>query len=260
LWPVPAASSGQSGYRCIKGPRALLADRVLAVANQLCRTACRDGLLLAAAALMGTAGVTAARAGGTAEYTFTVLKDGSPVGEHHVAFDCEGDRIEIREETAIEVRFAMIPLYTFEHEGRQVWEDGRALRIDATTNDNGQKLDITVRADGDGYIRTVNGRVDRFDESTAVLAFWNKSTLEHNAFFSAVEDKTLNASFEYVGQEKIDVAGQKLDVEHYRMTGDEERELWYDAAGHIARVTLRRHGSEIAYVRDQATPRAPSAC
>ena len=43
------------------------------------------------------------------------------------------------------------------------------------------------------------------------------------------------------------------------MTGDEERELWYDAAGHIAKVELRRHGSEIAYVRDQTTPRVPSS-
>jgi Family of unknown function (DUF6134) len=215
--------------------------------------------MLVAAALVGTAAVPAARAGDAGEYTFTVLKDGTPVGQHRIAFEREGDRIEIREETAIEVRFAMVPLYTFRHEGRQVWEDGRAVRIDATTDDNGKAFDITVRADGDGYSRTVNGRIDRFDESTAVLAFWNKDTLRHHAFFSVVEDKTLNLAFQYVGQEKITVAGQELDVEHYRMSGDEERELWYDAAGHIARVELRRHGSDIAYVRDQAIPRVPSS-
>jgi Family of unknown function (DUF6134) len=220
---------------------------------------CWNGLRLVAAALIGAAAVPAARASDAGEYTFTVLKDGAPVGQHRVAFEREGDRIEIREETAIEVRFATIPLYTFEHEARQLWEDGRAVRIDATTNDNGEKFDITVRANGDGYIRTVNGRVDRFDASTAVLAFWNKATVEHHAFFSAVEDKTLDVSFQYVGQEKIAVAGKELDVEHYRMVGDEERELWYDAAGHIAKVELRRHGSEIAYLRDQALPRAPSS-
>jgi Family of unknown function (DUF6134) len=243
----------------MNGARALLAGRVPAVANKGCRMACRNCLLLVAAALVGTAAASAAVAGDAGEYTFTVLKDGSPVGQHRVAFEREGDRIEIREDTAIEVRFALIPLYTFEHEGRQVWEDGRAVRIDATTNDNGEKFDITVRANRDGYIRTVNGRVDRFDRSTAVLAFWNMDTLRHNAFFSAVEDKTLDAAFQYVGQEKFTIAGEALDVEHYRMTGDEERELWYDAAGHIAKVELRRHGSEIAYVRDQTAPRVPSS-
>ena len=215
-------------------------------------------MLVVAVALVSPV-VTAAPAGDAGEYTFTVLKDGNPVGHHRVAFDREGDRIEIREETEIEVRVAMIPIYAFEHEGRQVWEDGRAIRIDAITKNNGETFDITVRANGDGYIRTVNGRVDKFAKSTEVLALWNKDTLNHHSFFSAMEDKTLQVSFEFAGREKIAIAGKKLDVEHYRMVGDEERELWYDTAGHIAKVELRRHGSEIAYVRDQATPRAPSS-
>jgi Family of unknown function (DUF6134) len=191
------------------------------------------------------------------EYTFAILKDGAPVGVHRVAFDRSGTRIAIREATAIEVRLAVIPIYRFEHEARQIWENGRAVRIDATTNDNGKELQITVRPDGQGYIRTVNGRVDRFNASMAVLAFWNKDTLKHHAFFSVVEDRTLRASFEFAGKERITIAGAGLDVDHYRMVGDEERELWYDAAGHIAKVRLRRLGSEIEYVRDQLTPRAP---
>jgi hypothetical protein len=204
----------------------------------------------------------AALAHDAGEYTFTVLKDGAPIGVHRVVFDRDGGRIDIREATAIEVRLAMIPVYSFEHEARQIWEHGRAVRIDATTNENGKELDITVRPSGHGYVRTVNGRVDKFDESMSPLAFWNKDTLKHHAFFSVVEDKTLQASFEFAGRETITIAGTPLDVDHYRMVGDEERELWYDMAGRLAKVRLRRFGSEIEYVRDQLTPRDPrsSAC
>jgi hypothetical protein len=216
--------------------------------------------LAAAAALLAMP--LAAVADDAGEYTFAILQDGAPIGVHRVVFDRDGSRVDIQEATAIEVRFAMIPVYSFEHEGRQIWENGRAVRIDSTTNNNGKELDITVRPSGRGYIRTVNGRVDRFDESTTVLALWNKDTLEHHSFFSAVEDKTLRVSFEFAGREKVTIAGAKIDVDHYRMVGDEERELWYDAAGHLAKVRLRRLGSEIEYVRDQLTPRAPgsSAC
>jgi Family of unknown function (DUF6134) len=219
--------------------------------------AIRNALAIAAAVLLATPSLAAFN-DDAGEYTFTVLKDGTPVGEHRFVFDRTGDRIEIHEATAIEVRFATVPLYTFEHEAREVWENSRPIRIDATTNDNGKKLDITVQADGDGYVRTVNGRVDRFDGSMAVLAFWTKATLEHRAFFSAVEDKTVQASFEYAGREKLALAGQELDVEHYRMVGDEERDLWFDAAGHIVKVEFRRYGSDMAYVRDQLTPRKPT--
>jgi hypothetical protein len=181
----------------------------------------RNSLLLVAAGLLATAGMTVAAAGDAGEFTFTVLKDGSPVGHHCIVFQRQGDRVEIREATEIEVRLAMIPIYRFEHEGTEVWEDGRALRIDGTTNDNGEKLDIAVRRNADGYTRMINGRVDEFDDSKQVLAFWNKDVVNHDDFFSAVEDKVIRASFQFLGRDQITVAGQELDTEHYRMIGDE---------------------------------------
>jgi hypothetical protein len=212
--------------------------------------------LLVAAALIATPSF-AAVGGDAGEYTFTVLKDGDPVGQHRFEFDREGDRLEIKEATEIEISFATVPLYTFEHRAREIWENGRALRIDSTTNDNGEKLDITVRPDAHGYIRTVNGRVDRFDDSVRVLGFWDKQTLKHHEFFSTVEDKTLTVSFQRIGWEKIRLAGEELDAEHYRMVGDEERDLWFDANGHLAKIEFRRLGSDIAYVRDQLAPLTP---
>jgi len=204
----------------------------------------------------------AALADNAGEYTFTVLRDGAPIGTHCIAFHPDGARIDIREATAIEVHLGVIPIYSFEHEAHQIWEGGRPVRIDGTTKDNGKELRITVRPGDHGYIRTVNGRVDKFQDSTAVLALWNKDALKHHSFFSAVEDKTFEAAFEFAGREKIAIAGAELDVDHYRMIGDEERELWYDSAGHIAKVRLHRLGSEIDYVRDQLSPRPPgsSAC
>jgi hypothetical protein len=205
------------------------------------------GVLLALAAGLAWADQTGA-------YTFTVLKDGQPIGRHEFVFDRNGSRIEIREATDIEVKFAMIPIYTFEHRARELWQDGRAVRVDATTNDNGEKLDIRVRPDGQGYVRTVNGRIDRFDASKRILAVWNPETLKHHDFFSVVEDQTLKVSFELIGPEKLSLNGQVLDVDHYRMVGDEERDLWFDRAGQVVKVEFQRHGSDIAYVRDQLAP------
>ena len=218
----------------------------------------RNYLAIAATLLIAMPGL-AASGEDAGEYTFTVLYDGDPVGKHRFVYEHEGDRIEIQEATEIEVTFASIPLFTFEHQARQLWENGRALRIDAKTDDNGERLDITVEGTDQGYVRTVNGRVDTFENPTAVLAFWNQDTLKHDAFFSAVEDKTFNASFEYLGTDEITLAGQQLEAEHYRMRGDEERDLWFDPDGHVAKVAFERYGSDVEYVRDQVTADEPPA-
>ncbi len=221
--------------------------------------AIKRSLAVATAAMLLATPSLAAFGEDAGEYTFTVLRDGDPVGRHRFTYEREGDRIEIDEATDIEVKFAAIPLYTFEHEAHQLWQDGRAVRIDATTDDNGEELDITVRDTAQGYVRTVNGRVDRFDDNTAVLVFWNKDMLGHDSFLSAVEDKTLEVSFEDLGAETITVAGQKIEAQHYRMVGDEDRDLWFDPDGHIAKVAFRRYGADIEYVRDQITAAAPGS-
>ena len=217
----------------------------------------KDFLLAVAATLLAMP--LAALADDAGEYTFTILMDGAPVGVHRVVFDRHGDRVDIQEATAIDVRLAMIPVYSFEHEGRQVWENGRVVRIDATTNDNGKELDIAVRPNGDGYIRTVNGRVDKFDQSTMCSPSGTGTRSSITPSSRRPKTRPFEASFEFAGREEITIAGTDLDVEHYRMVGGEERDLWYDTAGHIAKVGLRRRGSAIEYVRDQVTPRAPTS-
>jgi hypothetical protein len=212
----------------------------------------RLGLGAAVALALST---PAALASDSGEYTFTVLKDGAPVGEHRFAFDREGSRIEIEEETDIKVSLALIPVYEFEHERHEIWQDGRALSIRSHTNNNGERFDITVQPNGDGYIRTVNGRVDKFDESTAILTYWRPDLRQHHSFFSVIEDKTLELSFQYLGKEVLKVDGQPLQVDHYRTVGDEEREFWFDPEGHVAKVEFERRGSEIEYLRNEATPR-----
>ncbi|HXV25613.1 MAG TPA: DUF6134 family protein [Alphaproteobacteria bacterium] len=190
-------------------------------------------------------------AGEVGEYTFTVMRNDNPIGRHYIAIKADGSRIEIDERTDIEVRLAAIPVYKFAFRGRQLWEDGRLVGMNGSTNNNGTFLKVNVRPDGEGYVRTVNDRVDRFDKSRHVFALWNIDTLRHRSFFSVTEDKTLEVSFQYVGRERLAVAGRVLDVDRYAMRGSETRDLWYDRAGHLVKVKLQRRGSEIQFIRDQ---------
>jgi hypothetical protein len=210
------------------------------------------GLALGAALLLALP-LPSALATDVGEYTFTVLRDGAPIGAHRFAFAKHGERLLIEEATDIKVTFALIPVYHFQHARREVWENGRALSITGTTDNNGERFDIRVRPEGEGYVRTVNGRSEHFDRSRTILAWWKKDTLEQRAFFSVMEDKIMDLAFEHVGRETLILGGEAIETERYRMRGDEERDLWFDAAGDVAKVAFRRRGSDIEYVRNEAT-------
>jgi hypothetical protein len=194
--------------------------------------------------------------GGSGVFTFTVTRDGEPIGDHRVAFRQDGKRTEIDATMDLEVKFAMVPLYRFSHQRTEVWEDGRPLLIRSKTDDNGEHLDITLRPNGHGYLWTVNGRTDRLDPSTRVLALWNYEMVKEKpgVFVSVVEDEKLELAFALVGKETLQIDGHEVPVEHYRMTGAEERDIWYDPDGQVARVRFERGGDEIEYLRNEYRP------
>ena len=206
--------------------------------------------LAVAVGVFAPVGQAAERAG---IFTFTVTRDGEPIGFYRVAFSHDGERTEIKSEMKLEVSFAMVPLYRFSNRRHEVWQDDRPLLISSRTDDNGEQLDITFRPDGAGYVRTVNDRVDRFDASARVLAMWNPATVEAEPglFVSVIEDQTLELAFTLVGRETVVVDGREIGVDHYRMFGDEERDIWYDGAGQVARVRFERDGAEIEYRRNE---------
>ena len=218
--------------------------------------------LAAAAVAVLAASAPGAWADDAGVFTFTVSRNGEPIGEHRVAFRYEGARIEIDAATELKVTFAKIPVFRFSHQRREVWQDGQPLLIAAKTDSDGQKLDITLRPNGHGFIRTVNDRVDHLAPSTKILAVWNRDTVtaEPGRFVSMVEDETLEVAFSYVGKETMTIAGQELEADHYRMVGDEERDIWYDPNGQVARVTFPRDGAEIEYLRNEyhSAPLAPA--
>ena len=73
----------------------------------------------------------------------------------------------------------------------------------------------------------------------------------HGIHHSIVEDETLEVAFHYLGKERMTIEGRQLEVDHYQMVGDEERDIWYDKNGQVARVQFMRQGSQIEYLRNQ---------
>jgi hypothetical protein len=226
--------------RARKGSGAIVGAIVGAIASG---TAALSLILWSCGAMAGDAGV----------YTYTVLLNGNPVGRHRVVFLHQDGRTEIDASTDVEVRFAFIPVFRFEHRRREVWENGRPVYVVATTDNDGDTYKITVRSNGDGYIRIVNGRVERFDGPTAILTLWDPNVVRHDAFISVIDDKVVKASFEYRGRRRLSLSGQAIDTDYYRMVGDENREVWFDPAGHVAKVEFWEGGSKIEIVRNELT-------
>ncbi len=192
-------------------------------------------------------------------YDYVVLYGDEPIGSHRVNVARNANEIEIEAESDLKVGFGPLTVFEFEHKRRELWRDSELVESVARTTKNGESYDIKITRQAEGYKRVVNGREDWLEDPVKILALWHGDLFEHEFFISPLEDKLYRLSVDFVGEERIEIGDQRFQALHYRMTGDSERELWYDEAGHVLKVRLYDYGSTIDYVLDQGDVRAKLA-
>lgn len=199
----------------------------------------------------------AAQADHLLAYDYTVMRDGEAIGTHRVTVSPDGEDVKVEAETSLEVTLGPLTLYAMEHLRREVWRDGELEEMTAYTDKNGDVYDIAITRGPEGYTRVINGRTDRFEPSMRLLALWHEDLFKFSSFVSPMEDKTYKISIDFIGADKIDLINRSVDAFAYRMSGDTNRELWYDAEGHIIKVRLLDHSMAIEYVLNSMSRETP---
>ena len=183
-----------------------------------------------------------------AEYDYTVLRGGEPIGTHQVTVSPEGPVTKVEEKTDVEVTFGPLTLFRMEHLRQEVWRDGKLQSITAYTDKNGDVYDMVITREPDGFKRVINGQTDRLAPSVKPLTLWHEDLFKYTTFFSPIDDETFRVSVDFVGAEKLDLVGESVNAFVYRLSGDTNREIWYDADGLIMKVRLLDHDPSIEYV------------
>lgn len=179
---------------------------------------------------------------------FAVLRNGSKIGHHIIRFEQRGNPMVVRIEAKIDYRLAFIPLYLFQHVAREEWRDGRLVGMVAETNDNGDNYHIEVKPDGSELSLSINGEETPIDPGMVPASLWNIALVKRNSVLDPADGDLMNVAIRKSGEEVIEVRGQEIRARRYVVTGDFQRDLWYDKQNILVKVRFKgRDGSEIRY-------------
>lgn len=174
------------------------------------------------------------------------------VGRHVITFSCrEGDLVV---ETTIEgeVRVLMVPLFKRDGTYREVWRDDRLVAFDSRIVDNGEVYEVSARANGGHTV--IDGRRGRIEAPPTIVSNhpWNHDVIERTLLFDTQRGRLQEVEVTPAGTETVIVGGREVAAHKYRITGDLERELWYDDAGNWLRSRLEHDGAKITLTRQSA--------
>ncbi len=181
---------------------------------------------------------------------FTVLRNGSAVGRHEMVFRSEPDGLKIDIRTNVAVKVAFITAYRFEHEGHEVWQGGRLVRLWSKTNDDGTPHVLDVSAGGSDLSVMADGKSPERATVSIPASLWNERIVQQKTILNTLDGSRMNISVADLGPESVPVRGKMVPARHYAITGDLQRELWYDAQNVLVKVRFKaRDGSDIEYLR-----------
>jgi len=169
-------------------------------------------------------------AAGTAEreWRFEVLLDDSPIGYHHFRLSTGRETQRLLSEARFRVKVLGLTLYTYTHRSVELWQDNCLEGIDASTDDNGSESRVRGVRSGAGLLLE-NGAADTgLSECVMSFAYWNPAILQQQRLLNAQTGEYLSVEVSRLGQSTLEVGGQPVPAQHYRIETDErDIELWY---------------------------------
>jgi len=180
---------------------------------------------------------------------FTVLKDGDPIGHHDITVEQNGDAETVSIKTNILVKVAFVPVYRFEHVGHEVWQNGHLVSLVSQTNDDGDKHKLSVAVKSDHLDVDGDGQSSQADSAIIPASLWNYGLVKQSTLLNTLTGKQMHVSVADLGDDSIQSHGVPLKAHHYKVSGELQRELWYDQSNTLVQVKFKaKDDSDILYV------------
>ena len=192
--------------------------------------------------LVGTVlAVPALAAGVPAEARFRILREGSQIGTHRVAFAAAEGGLTARIEVDIVVRLVGIVVFRLTHRFAETWSQGRLLLVTSRRDRNGTVAEMTARAAGGAILVEGPEGPQRLPADAAPLTWWDPARFAGPLFDNAT-GKPLRLALSHGA---LPGGGVR-----WTASGEEESEARYAADGTwIAWRTRAEDGSIVTYER-----------
>ena len=213
----------------------------------------RRGLLLGALSL-----VAVGRAGAAEpplpvppgnRLAFDVVRNGSRIGGHFLDFVVSGDRLDVHIAVDLAIGIGPLTLFRYTHRARETWTAGQVQSIEARTNHDGTRHNLTMSRRANGF--WVSGDKDSYlaPPETLPATHWNRRSLD-GPMVNTETGVLMHPQIKDRGLETLMTASAiPLQARHFSLSGDVSLVTWYDHSSRWVGLGFAgADGSKITYL------------
>tara|TARA_Y100001970_G_C14201293_1_gene841259 strand:- start:740 stop:1339 length:600 start_codon:yes stop_codon:yes gene_type:complete len=179
---------------------------------------------------------------------FLVTRNGKEFGFHKIVFkkqDNEDLIVSINIE--LEVKLGFVKLFSYKHENKETWRNGKLFQINTTTYDNGKNFFINGKSTKEGFIINTQDGTKVLPLEIVPTSYWNYLSIKNKNWLDTQRGIPLNLNISYNGVENIEsFHGKKISAERYDISNDLNLSLWYHNNS-LVKIAFVARGNEIDY-------------
>lgn len=168
----------------------------------------------------------------------------------------DGDRVEVRTVVNAVVRILGIPFFRESAQRLEQWQNGRLVAFRSNTDDNGTKIDVTGKAQGDHFV---------IDAPTGVITAparvhpsnpWAAQNFSTDTMMSTKTGEVVKVKVTDCGEKTVTFNGKAMRLHQYFIDGTKHQVVWLNDKGVVVAFQTPEHGAAINFVLKDA-PHAP---
>jgi hypothetical protein len=174
-------------------------------------------------------------------------QDHGDIGTLTIVSTRRGDERVYDQTLHIAVKLLFVTAYHQDSERKEAWRGDRLISYDAKTDDDGKKNTIVGRAQGDKFV--IDGPAGHIAAPATVYPSnpFDPGIVHATLVMDTGSGKLLHVTVTPGAEETVTAGGGSLKARRYAMTGDLQRDLWFDDKGKLLKFSFKNDGALVTF-------------
>ena len=168
---------------------------------------------------------------------FDIYRNNKNIGKHIFSFKRSDGLLTVESEINFEIKKLGLVFYSYHVKGEEVYKDGKLIKFNSKTNQNGKKKYVNMKLEGEEFEIDGSSYQGKVPAGYFLGTWWNHDIVKAKAQISAVSGRIIEQKVTFLGKETIKFKGKSLVALHFNFSSTDKKlsknkklntDVWYD--------------------------------
>jgi len=168
---------------------------------------------------------------------FDIFRNNKHIGQHIFSFKREDNKLNVESEINFEIKKLGVVLYKYNVKGTEYFEDGKLVKFNSKTNQNGKEKYVNLKLEDDKLVIDGSSFKGKVPTNYLLGTWWNHSLVKSEAQISAVSGRIIKQKVTFLGKESLKIGEKTYNTLHFNFSSVDKKlakdkklntDVWYD--------------------------------